>query len=91
MLDGEPCDPFDPPGGGLCFNIRLPTPWSAEMDPENPLPEYPRPQLRRERWKSLNGIWEFEPYGWAMPASCAEPPKDFPNTSGDALHWKAPR
>lgn len=62
-LDGAPCDPFNPPGGGLCFNLPLPTPWSADVDPENPLPEYPRPQLQRERWRSLNGIWEFEPYG----------------------------
>ncbi|MCD6520398.1 MAG: beta-galactosidase [Anaerolineae bacterium] len=25
-----------------------------------PRPEYPRPQLRRERWLNLNGPWEFE-------------------------------
>ena len=62
-LAGQPCDPFDPPGGELCFSIPLPTPWSVDVDPDNPLPEYPRPQLRRERWKSLNGIWEYEPYG----------------------------
>ena len=62
-LAGQPCDPFDPPGGELCFSIPLPTPWSVDVDPERPLPEYPRPQLRRQRWKSLNGIWEFEPYG----------------------------
>ena len=62
-LDGAPCDPFNPPGGALCFNLPLPTPWSADVDPDNPLPEYPRPQLQRGRWKSLNGIWEFEPYG----------------------------
>ena len=25
-----------------------------------PRPEYPRPQMRRESWLSLNGIWQFE-------------------------------
>jgi beta-galactosidase/beta-glucuronidase len=24
-----------------------------------PRPEYPRPQLRRERWETLNGVWRF--------------------------------
>ena len=25
-----------------------------------PRPEYPRPQMVREAWLNLNGIWEFE-------------------------------
>lgn len=25
-----------------------------------PRPEYPRPQLRRDEWISLNGVWEYE-------------------------------
>ncbi|HEX8865021.1 MAG TPA: LamG-like jellyroll fold domain-containing protein, partial [Lentzea sp.] len=29
------------------------------VDPRNPLPEYPRPQLEREKWLNLNGPWEF--------------------------------
>jgi len=40
---------------------RLATPWTADVDPANPRPEYPRPQLTRERWLSLNGVWGFEP------------------------------
>jgi Concanavalin A-like lectin/glucanases superfamily/Glycosyl hydrolases family 2, sugar binding domain/Glycosyl hydrolases family 2 len=35
------------------------TPWTAEVGPDNALPEYPRPQLVRNRWESLNGVWQF--------------------------------
>ncbi len=33
--------------------------WAKDVDPVSPLPEYPRPQLVRERWESLNGLWEY--------------------------------
>ncbi len=39
----------------------LMTRWSSQVDPNHPLPEYPRPQFVRERWLNLNGIWEFQP------------------------------
>jgi len=39
----------------------LMTRWAAKVDPKNPLPEYPRPQLVRERWMNLNGVWQFQP------------------------------
>ncbi|MFI7612352.1 PA14 domain-containing protein [Nonomuraea terrae] len=39
----------------------LRTRWAAEVDPDGPLPEYPRPQLVRDRWRSLNGTWQFAP------------------------------
>ncbi|MEU0877473.1 PA14 domain-containing protein [Lentzea sp. NPDC005914] len=38
---------------------RLRTPWGEKADPRTPLPEYPRPQLERDRWLNLNGPWEF--------------------------------
>ncbi|MET9633279.1 PA14 domain-containing protein [Lentzea sp. NPDC006480] len=38
---------------------RLRTPWGEKVDPRNPLPEYPRPQLERDQWLNLNGPWEF--------------------------------
>jgi hypothetical protein len=38
---------------------HLVTRWAAEVT-DNPLPEYPRPQLVRENWQNLNGHWEFQ-------------------------------
>lgn len=38
---------------------RIMTPWSVQVDPSNTLPEYPRPQMVRETWMNLNGLWDF--------------------------------
>ena len=38
---------------------RLITRWAKDVDPANPLPEYPRPQFRRYAWQSLNGLWDY--------------------------------
>ena len=35
------------------------TPWTSRVGPANALPEYPRPQLTRDKWQNLNGVWEF--------------------------------
>ena len=35
------------------------TPWGERLDPARPLPEYPRPQMRRDRWLNLNGPWDY--------------------------------
>ena len=35
------------------------TRWAEQVDPSNPLPEYPRPQLERAAWQSLNGLWDY--------------------------------
>ena len=39
----------------------LDTEWTDEVPLDNPRPEYPRPQLVRDDWENLNGIWEFGP------------------------------
>ena len=39
---------------------NLMTRWAAKVDPAKPLPEHPRPQLVREAWQNLNGLWQFE-------------------------------
>ncbi|MFF3817881.1 PA14 domain-containing protein [Streptomyces bluensis] len=38
---------------------ELRTRWADEVGPDNALPEYPRPQLTRDAWQSLNGRWQF--------------------------------
>ena len=37
----------------------LKTRWANEVDPENVLPEYPRPQMCRNDWMNLNGLWNY--------------------------------
>jgi fibronectin type 3 domain-containing protein len=39
----------------------LMTQWAALINTNNPLPEYPRPQLVRTNWLNLNGLWQFQP------------------------------
>ena len=38
----------------------LTTPWTYAVSTVAPLPEYPRPQLQRSQWLSLNGRWQYE-------------------------------
>src|SRR4029453_10833281 len=38
---------------------RLQTRWAANLDRARVLPEYPRPQMVREKWQNLNGEWTF--------------------------------
>ena len=35
------------------------TPWGETLDKSCPLPEYPRPQLRRDSYLNLNGLWNY--------------------------------
>ncbi|MCB1019688.1 MAG: beta-galactosidase [Acidobacteria bacterium] len=37
----------------------LMTRWAKQVSPDNALPEYPRPQLRRNEWLNLNGMWQY--------------------------------
>ncbi len=38
---------------------RIMTRWAAEVRPDLVLPEYPRPQMVREKWLNLNGLWDY--------------------------------
>ena len=35
------------------------TAWSETLDPNAILPEYPRPQMVRESYLNLNGMWQY--------------------------------
>ena len=35
------------------------TRWAKEVTPDKVLPEYPRPQMVREQWQNLNGLWDY--------------------------------
>jgi len=49
----------------------LKTSWAEKIDPQNVLPEYPRPLIERSQWTNLNGLWEYAitPRGAAEPAT----------------------
>ncbi|QNF34146.1 beta-galactosidase [Adhaeribacter swui] len=38
---------------------KIRTEWASKVNPANPLPEYPRPQMVRENWHNLNGLWDY--------------------------------
>lgn len=38
---------------------RIATSWAKEVKAETPLPEYPRPQMVRDAWMNLNGLWDY--------------------------------
>ncbi|KAK4892881.1 hypothetical protein LTR49_028548 [Elasticomyces elasticus] len=47
---------------GTGYAVKTPpltTPWTYTVG-TNPWPEYPRPQLQRSQWQSLNGIWTYQ-------------------------------
>ena len=50
---------------------RIKTKWAQEVNPQNVLPEYPRPLIERSLWANLNGLWDYaiEERGKAEPAS----------------------
>lgn len=40
-------------------NAPLLTRWAKDVSPANALPEYPRPQMARDNWQNLNGVWDY--------------------------------
>lgn len=37
----------------------LTTPWTKDVTPDKVWPEYPRPQMVRDSWENLNGLWDY--------------------------------
>lgn len=48
---------------------KIKTKWAETLDPNNVLPEYPRPIMERSSWENLNGLWEYA----ILPVGKAEP------------------
>jgi len=48
---------------------KIKTVWADKVSPDNPWPEYPRPQLVRDQWQNLNGMWDYTilPVGSNIP------------------------
>ncbi len=38
---------------------KIKTEWADKLDPAKPLPDYPRPQMVRDNWLNLNGLWSY--------------------------------
>ena len=49
----SPCDTWEP------VEIPLTTRWAKKVTPANAWQKYPRPQMKREAWQSLNGLWDY--------------------------------
>lgn len=48
------------------------TRWARDINPQNVLPEYPRPQMKRHKWMNLNGLWDY-----AIKPEKEDTPSDF--------------
>ncbi len=43
----------------VCGQPVISAPWSKEVSTTNAHVEYPRPQMERQNWLNLNGLWDF--------------------------------
>ena len=51
---------------------KIRTPWAEQLDPAKCHQEYPRPQMVRDMWKNLNGLWDY-----AITADSETPPVNY--------------
>ncbi|MCB1127743.1 MAG: glycoside hydrolase family 2, partial [Verrucomicrobiae bacterium] len=49
------------------------TEWGEQVTPENAWREYPRPQMQRDQWTNLNGLWEYAVTKESDPARPSAP------------------
>jgi beta-galactosidase/beta-glucuronidase len=52
--------------------VTIQSRWAKDVSPANALKEYPRPQLVRDNWTNLNGLWDY-----AITAKNAVQPSSF--------------
>jgi beta-galactosidase/beta-glucuronidase len=48
---------------------KIVSPWAAKVDSKAVLPDYPRPQMERDTWINLNGLWDYA----IIPSAEAQP------------------
>jgi hypothetical protein len=58
-LAGSSATAGEAPGEWRAADGPLRTQWAAAVAPERVHTEYPRPQMARERWLNLNGLWDY--------------------------------
>ncbi|MGS2737948.1 glycoside hydrolase family 2 protein [Sinomicrobium sp. M5D2P17] len=51
------------------LKFAMDTRWTERASSENTWNEYPRPQMKRENWQNLNGLWEYA----IVPVSAGQP------------------
>jgi len=54
---------------------KIKTKFAESVTPENVWQEYPRPQMVRENWQNLNGLWQYAVLKRPTPASSSAPDK----------------
>jgi hypothetical protein len=63
---------FTKPGstdGGPSYVGPIMTEWGRKVTPQNAWRSYPRPQMARDAWMNLNGLWEYA----ITPANASQP------------------
>lgn len=71
------------------LDAPLKTEWTDKVDSDpNPWPEYPRPQMVREKWLNLNGQWDY--MGGESLANPADNPDPLPDFPPNPEHIKVP-
>src|SRR5205807_2736950 len=59
LISAAPAADWQPAAGPLM------TRWAKDVSPTNVHPEYPRPQMVRDKWTNLNGLWDYALVGQA--------------------------